>query len=144
MTVRRYVRDSRGRFSSSGNGTISRGRPERPATTGGSMTRALRRGQRALYRAEQDRMQMLGGNVAGMRIIQRDIRKGAAARSTAAPSGTQRGNGRVSDALRGTLRQLAQSDARFYRGVSQIAGQGSTGPKRVGGSSRKPRRLKGG
>lgn len=57
------------------------------------------------------------------------------------------GTGKVKDALQGSLRGLAQSDARFYRELGQIT-QGTTaklpggkGSKRVKGSSR--RRLPG-
>lgn len=102
------------------------------------MTRALRRGQRDLYRAEQQRVQSLGGNVAGMRLIRRDIKKGAA--KPAAPSSKPQGTGRVSDALRGTLQQLAQSDARYFREASQILNQPTGKPKLP--SSRKPRQRK--
>ena len=93
-----------------------------------------------LYRAEQDRMHMLGGNVAGMRIIQRNIRSGAALRATGSTSGGGR-TASVSGALRGTLRQLAQSDARYYRDMGAALG-GSKPQGKLGGS--KPRRrLKG-
>lgn len=144
MAVRRYVRDRRGRFAGSGaSGTVAnRNKPAAPARSGGSMTKALRRGQRALYRAEQDRIQALGGNVAGMRIIQRDIRRGAAARSSAAPASTG-GTGRVSDAMRSTLRGLAQSDARYYRELGNILGSSGGGQKRVTGSRKPRRRLPG-
>jgi hypothetical protein len=144
MAVRRYARDRRGRFASGGGGgTIAnRSKPAPPARSGGSMTKALRRGQRALYRAEQDRIQVLGGNVAGMRIIQRDIRRGAAARSSAAPASTG-GTGRVSDAMRSTLRGLAQSDARYYRELGNILGSTGGGQKRVTGSRKPRRRLPG-
>ena len=78
MAVRNQTRDSRGRFAGRGTGgIISRPKPPKPQPKGGSMTRALRRGQRDLYKAEQMRVQSLGGNVAGMRIIRRNIKKGA-------------------------------------------------------------------
>lgn len=142
MAVRRYARDRHGRFASGGgNGTIAnRSKSAAPAKPGGSMTKALRRGQRKLYRAEQDRMHMLGGNVAGMRIIQRNVRKGAAPKATGGTSGGSRA-GSVSGALRGTMRQLAQSDARYYRNMGAALG-GSKTQGTLGGS--KPRRrLKG-
>jgi len=144
MAVRNQARDSRGRFASRGTGgVISRPKQPKPQPKGGSMTRALRRGQRDLYKAEQMRVQSLGGNVAGMRIIRRDIKKGASAKA-AAPSTTRQGSGKVSDALRGTLRQLAQSDARYFRELNNIVGQPASAARRVAGA-RKPsqKRLKG-
>ena len=139
MAVRNIARDSKGRFSGSGGGgVVSRPKKPKPAPKGGSMTRALRRGQRDLYKAEQQRVQSLGGNVAGMRLIRRDIKKGAAKRT--ATSGEAKGTERVSDALRGTLRQLAQSDARYFREVNQMLNQPASKPKLAG--SRKPRQRK--
>ena len=139
MAVRNIVRDSKGRFAGSGSGgVLSRPKRPKPAPKGGSMTRALRRGQRDLYKAEQQRVQSLGGNVAGMRLIRRDIKKGAAKRTAA--SGGSKGTGRVSDALRGTLQQLAQSDARYFREANQILNQPASKPKLTG--SRKPRQRK--
>lgn len=141
MAVRRYVRDRLGRFSSTGGGTIGRSRPPAPAPSGGSLTRKLRAGQRKLYRAEQDRMQALGGTVAGMRIIRRNVKQGAA--RPAASTG-QRSTGRVTDALRGTMRQLAQSDARYFRQAGNILGGDRRSQGTLGGSTRKPqRKLKG-
>ncbi len=104
------------------------------------MTKALRKGQRRLYRAEQDRMQMLGGNVAGMRIIQRDMKRRASA-TTATGSSSASRTGSVSGALRGTMRQLAQSDARYYRNMGAALG-GSRNQAALG-SSKPRRRLKG-
>ena len=72
----------------------------------------------------------MGGNIAGMRIIQRNIKQGAATRSAAIQPGG--GAGSLSGSMRGTLRQLAQSDARYYRELSNIVG-----------STRKPRRIRG-
>jgi hypothetical protein len=144
MAVRNQVRDSRGRFAGGGTGgVISRPKPSKPQPKGGSMTRALRRGQRDLYKAEQMRVQSLGGNVAGMRIIRRNIKKGAN-QKTAASSKQSQGSGKVSDALRGTLRQLAQSDARYFRELNNIVGQPASAARRVAGA-RKPsqKRLKG-
>jgi hypothetical protein len=144
MAVRNQVRDSRGRFAGGGTGgVISRPKPPKPQPKGGSMTRALRRGQRDLYKAEQMRVQSLGGNVAGMRIIRRNIKKGAN-QKTAASSKQSQGSGKVSDALRGTLRQLAQSDARYFRELNNIVGQPASAARRVAGT-RKPsqKRLKG-
>lgn len=144
MAVRRYIRDRQGRFASGRGSTVSGAKPERPASTGGSMTRMLRKGQRALYRGEQDRIHAIGGNVAGMRIIQRDIKRGAAARTTTPSPAGRRSSGRISDAMRDTLRQLAQSDARYYRDLGAILGSGNKPQGRVTGSKpRKPRRLKG-
>jgi hypothetical protein len=144
VRVRNYVRDSRGRFS--GNGVLSRPKQPRPPAKGGSITRALRAGQRELYKGEQQKVRNLGGNVAGMRIIRRDIKAGAAARMATPAAKPAAGSkpGKVSDALRGTLRNLAQADARYYREMGQILGQGSGGKKAVKGSSKpKPKRLKG-
>jgi len=145
--VRQYVRDKRGRFASKGGGVMSRPKQPRPAPKGGSITRALRRGQTAMYKAEQMRAQTLmresgGGSVAGLRLIRGAIKRGAAARSaTAAPSsGPQRGN--VTRALRGTMRQLAQSDARYFRGVEQMT-RSTSSQGRLSGSRSKPKRLKG-
>ena len=139
MAVRNFVRDSKGRFSGGGGGGVmSRSKRPKPAPQGGSMTRALRRGQRDLYKAEQQRVQSMGGNVAGMRLIRRDIKKGAA--NQTATSGQAKGTGRVSDALRGTLQQLAQSDARYFREANQILNQSTSKPKLAG--SRKPRQRK--
>jgi hypothetical protein len=104
------------------------------------MTKALRRGQRKLYRAEQDRMQMLGGNVAGMRIIQRDIkRRTSVTNATGSTSDSRIGS--VSGALRGTMRQLAQSDARYYRNMGAALGRSRN--QGALGSSKPRRRLKG-
>jgi len=127
MGVRRYARDAKGRFSGGGTVRGTRSAPAKP--TGGSMTRALRRGQRALYRTEQDRIHALGGNVAGMRIIRRDIKKGAAAMRPTASSATAQ-SGSISGALRGTLRQLAQSDARYFKGVQEQLGGSKPSPRR--------------
>jgi hypothetical protein len=139
MAVRNFIRDSKGRFAGSGGGSVvSRPKDPKPAPKGGSMTRALRQGQRDLYKAEQQRVQLLGGNVAGMRLIRRDIKKGAAKQT--ANSGGVKSTGRVSDALRGTLQQLAQSDARYFREASQILNQPASKPKLA--SSRKPRQRK--
>lgn len=141
MGVRRYTRDRRGRFSSSGAGTIGRVKPDAAPSSSGSLTRKLRAGQRKLYRAEQDRMQALGGTVAGMRIIRRNVRQGA---TRPAASTGQRNSGRVADALRGTMRQLAQSDARYFRQADNILSSGRGGKGTLSGSTRKPqRRLKG-
>lgn len=142
MPVRNYIRDARGRFSSRGGGTISRAKQPKPQPKGGSLTRSLRAGQTALYKAEQSRVQMLGGNVAGLRLIRQGIRRGAAARTAQAEGTGQRGTGRVSDALRSNLRQLAQSDARYYRQMSTILGSGTSG-KTLKGSGKTQRRLKG-
>lgn len=141
MAVRRYTRDRRGRFSS-GGGIIGRSKQAAPAPSGGNLTRKLRAGQRGLYRAEQDRMQALGGNVAGMRIIRRNVKQGAA-RPVAATS--RRSSGRVTDALRGTMRQLAQSDARYFREAGNILGSGRRSQSTLSAITRKSqRRLKGG
>ena len=143
MAVRNYVRDSKGRFSSRGGGTISRPKRPRPQPKGGSMTRALRRGQTELYKAEQTRAQGLmrisgGGSVAGLRLIRGGIRRGAQQRTTG--GGSSGGTGRVSDAMRATLRQLAQSDARYFREIGNITGASSSA-KQVAGT-RKPRQRK--
>lgn len=143
--VRNYIRDSNGRFS--GAGVMSRPKGPKPAPKGGELRRALRRGQRELYKLEQQGIRDLGGNVAGMRIIRRDIKAGAAARTSGASSKPAGGGkpGKVADALRGTLRGLAQSDARRYREMGQILGQTGGGKKAVKGSASKPKpkRLKG-
>ena len=142
MAVRNYVRDKNGRFTSKGGGVVSRAKQERPKPKGGSLTRSLRRGQTELYKAEQSRAQGLmrmsgGGSVAGLRLIRSGIRRKAQqpAAGTARVSG---GTGRVSDALRGTLRGLAQSDARYYRELGQALG--GTGRKSIKGSSGRSRR----
>ena len=146
MAVRNYVRDKSGRFASKGGGVVSRAKQKRPQPKGGSMTRALRRGQTELYKAEQTRAQGLmrmtgGGSVSGLRLIRGGIRRGAQQR-TAGVGQSSGGTGRVSDALRGTLRGLAQADARYYREMGQILG--STGRKSVKGSTgRKQRKLPG-
>lgn len=108
------------------------------------MTRALKAGQTALYKAEQSRMQMLGGNVAGLRLIRQGIRRGADAKRSqmSASPARQAGAESVSGALRGTLRQLAQSDARYYRELGTILNT-SSGGKAIKGSSKPRRRLKG-
>lgn len=144
MVVRNFVRDARGRFSSRGgsSGTISRPKQPKPQAKGGSLTRSLRAGQTALYKAEQSRMQMLGGNVAGLRLIRQGIRRGAAARTAQPSVSGQRGIGRVTDALRSNLRQLAQSDARYYRQMGTILNNGASG-KTLKASSKTRRRLKG-
>jgi ribosomal protein L14E/L6E/L27E len=144
MAVRNQVRDSRGRFAGGGGGgVISRPKPPRPQPKGGSMTRALRRGQRDLYKAEQMRVQSMGGDVAGMRIIRRNIKKGANAKTTAS-SKQGKGSGKVSDALRGTLRQLAQSDARYFRELNNIVNQPANSARRVTGTRKSSqKRLKG-
>lgn len=151
MAVRRFIRDARGRFASRGSVVGGRAKPAPAKKPAGSMTRMLRKGQRDLYRAEQDRMQTLmrvsgGGSVAGMRIIRRNIKAGAASRSNATTSITGATKpGSVSQSLRGTLRQLAQSDARYYRELGNTVGATrSSASKRVSGSSSRPRRkLKG-
>lgn len=146
MAVRNFARDSRGRFASRGGGVVSRPKQPRPAPKGGSMTRALRKGQTELYKAEQTRAQGLmkisgGGSVAGLRLIRGGIRRGAQQRTTGSnPSG---GSGRVSDAMRGTLRQLAQSDARYYRELSNIIGSTNSKKKISGTQKPRQRRLKG-
>lgn len=147
MAVRNIARDKRGRFAPKGGGVISRPKRPRPQPTGGSMTRALRRGQTQLYKAEQTRAQGLmrmsgGGSVAGLRLIRGGIRRGAqqrAAGSASRPGAT----GRVSDALRGTLQQLAQSDARYFRELGNITGTSSTGKRMTGGAKPRQRKLKG-
>ena len=144
MAVRNFVRDARGRFSSRGGGTVSRAKKPKPQPKGGSLTRALKAGQTALYKAEQSRMQMLGGNVAGLRLIRQGIRRGAdvkRAQMNTSPK-PQGATGSVSGALRGTLRQLAQSDARYYRELGTILNT-SSGGKAIKGSSKPRRRLKG-
>ncbi len=149
MAVRNIARDSRGRFAPKGGGVVSRAKQPRPQPTGGSMTRMLRRGQRDLYKAEQERAQGLmqisgGGSVAGMRLIRGSIRRGAQQRIAASakqPSAT----GKVSDAIRGTLRQLAQSDARYFRELGNIVGTAGTAKPKLRGSQKpKQRKLKGG
>jgi hypothetical protein len=146
MAVRNYIRDAKGRFSSRGGGTISGPKRQRPQPKGGSMTRALRRGQTELYKAEQTRAQGLmrlsgGGSVAGLRLIRGGIRRGANQRAASAAPATSSKPRRVSDALRDTLRELAQSDARYIREIQQITGTTRKKPA-VRGSS-KQKRLKG-
>ena len=63
--------------------------------------------------------------------------KASVARKPAGPA--KPSTGRVSDALRANLRQLAQSDARMMRGMAQIARDAT--PKIAGGKS--SRRLRG-
>jgi hypothetical protein len=144
MAVRNYVRDKQGRFSSKGGGVVSRAKQERPQPKGGSMTRALRRGQTELYKAEQVRAQGLmkisgGGSVAGLRLIRGGIRRGVQQGASTAVGSTGR-TGRVSDALRGTLQNLAQSDARYFRGVAQMTGGSTGGKKAIKGTPKRSRR----
>jgi hypothetical protein len=146
MGVRNFVRDSKGRFaggSGGSGGVIRRSRPPAPAPKGGSMTRALKRGQRALYKAEQQRVYSLGGNVAGMRIIRRNVKRGAAATRPTSTAGAGTTNRRVSDALRGTLRELAKSDARYFREVNQAIGQSAPKARVNPSRTTRQRRLKG-
>ena len=142
MAVRNYVRDKNGRFTSKGGGVVSRAKQERPKPKGGSLTRSLRRSQTELYKAEQSRAQGLmqmagGGSVAGLRLIRGGIRRRAQQPAAGGPR-VAGGASRVSDALRGTLRGLAQSDARYYRELGQALGD--TGRKSIKGSSGRSRR----
>ena len=85
----------------------------------------MRKGQRKLYGAEQDRVQSLGGNVAGKRIILRDIKQDAANKVANAGSGSS-SNVNISDTLRKTGRSLAQSDRRYFRAAEdtkKLAGE---------------------
>jgi hypothetical protein len=136
MAVRRYIRDRKGRFSATGGTVASRNKPKAPSKPGGAITKKLRKGQRALYKSEQDRLHALGGDVAGMRIIQRNVRQGAAARPTSSASGANR-SGSASGALQGALRQLAQSDARYFRGAQQALGGNRQSSKIKGTSSKR-------
>jgi hypothetical protein len=147
--VRQYVRDKRGRFASKGGGVLSRPKQPRPAPKGGSITRSLKRGQTALYKAEQMRAQTLmresgGGSVAGLRLIRGAIKRGAASRtpSTAPRSGGGQQRGSVTRAMRGTMRQLAQSDARYFRGVEQLT-RSSKQQGQIGGKRSSRKRLSG-
>ena len=146
MAVRNYIRDANGRFSSRGSGTVKGAKRQRPQPKGGEMTRTLRRGQTAMYKAEQSRAQMMmqvtgGGSVSGLRLIRGGIRRGANQRAASPAPDTSSKPGRVSDALRDTLRSLAQADAQYIREIQELTGTTRKKPA-VRGSS-KQKRLKG-
>ena len=135
---RRYIRDSRGRFSGGGGGGVVSG-PRRPRREKprGQMTRALRANVEALKQSDRKMSLAMDGKAAGPILS-----KGRRA-PTVKPTSNQgqvRSSGRVSDALRANLRSLAQSDARFYRAMAtelkpkQLKG-GKAKPKRLGGAS---------
>ena len=109
------------------------------------MTRALRRGQTQLYKGEQNRAQMMmqvtgGGSVAGLRLIRRSIRGGAAARTAGPRPATVKPQGRVSDALRSTLQSLAKADAAYYREMGAILGETKKTPNTMKGAKKPSRK----
>lgn len=99
----------------------------------GPIATALRGTLRDLARLDAARIREVE-SITGMKVGRRS---GSTATPKALP-GTGGRSGKVSDALRGTLRQLAQSDARMIREMQQIMREPVRGQLR--GSS-KPRQL---
>ena len=90
---------------------------------GGEMSKVLRGSVRTLHQQEQNRLYRMGGNGAGQRLISRNLRKGGEKRAADAQAnwekaGRPKSDTKISDVLRGTLRQLAQSDARRLRAIN--------------------------
>ena len=135
---RRYIRDARGRFSGGGGGGVISG-PKRPKRQKplGQMTRTLKASTEALKQSDRRMSLGLTGRAAGP-ILSRGRRASTTAPARAAQASG--GTGKVSDALRNTLRGLAQSDARFYRGLAKEL---QPTPKQMKGRQPKPKRLKG-
>jgi hypothetical protein len=135
---RRYIRDARGRFSGGGGGGVVSGarRPRRQKPLG-QMTRTLKASTEALKQSDRRMSLAITGSAAGP-ILSRGRRASATAPARAAQASG--GTGKVSDALRNTLRGLAQSDARFYRGLAKEL---QPTPKRLKGGKAKPKRLPG-
>lgn len=93
------------------------------------MTRTLKASAEALKQSDRRMSLELTGSAAGP-ILSRGRR--------AASGGAQMaGGGSLRNAMGGTLRQLAQSDARLYRGLSA-----EMKPKQLKGAAKRPRRLK--
>ena len=112
-----------------GPGSTAGARPpasQRP----GSMTHTLRGMLRELAQSDARLIRDIEA-ATGLPIAPPKGRRGGTAKLPG--SGTS-GTGKVSDALRGSLRQLAQSDARLYRDMAQIIGE--TAPKLPGSSSK--------
>ena len=131
---RRYIRDARGRFSGGGGGGVVSG-PRRPRREKprGQMTRALRGNIESLKQSDRKMALATFGRAAGP-ILSKGRRAPASAPARAAQAAK---GGKVSDALRSGLRDLAQSDARFYRAMAS-----ELKPKALRGQP-KQRRLKG-
>ena len=110
----------------------------------GPMATALRSTLRDLARLDAARIREIE-SITGMKVGRRN---GSTPTAKALP-GTGSRSGKVSDALRGSLRQLAQSDARTVREMQdimrepprgQLRGTNRSGQRRIGGGKK---RLKG-
>ena len=101
-----------------------------------------------MHQQEQNRLYRAGGNVAGSRLIRAGLRKGAEKLKAQAKSRNIKAdpNTKLSDVLRGTLRNLAQSDARRLRAIDAALKESrSVSDGSMIGSTKIPktRRLKG-
>ena len=129
-------------------GTISTGQgPKYKEQKGGEMTKKLRKGMRQLHSKEQDRIYSLGGDVVGSRVTRTNLRKAGDKIKAQAKSSNFKAdpNTKLSDVLRGNLRKLAQSDARYYRSMDKILKESRPNDGTMIGSTKIPktRRLKG-
>ena len=130
-------------------GTIPTGQgPKYKEQKGGEMSKILRGSVRTMHQQEQNRLYRAGGNVAGSRLIRAGLRKGAEKLKAQAKSRNIKAdpNTKLSDVLRGTLRNLAQSDARRLRAIDAALKESrSVSDGSMIGSTKIPktRRLKG-
>lgn len=134
--ARTYHRDSSGRFASGGGGGGSTGGPAKVGRSGprGGKT-GTRTEQRRAAKQQAARTQQFSSKAPASAAKTAWKSAAGAARATRgggalATRGPVRVNAtpapskppKIADALRGTLRTLAQSDARFYRELEQIVG----------------------
>lgn len=150
--ARSYKRDSRGRFAGGGGGGDSRG-PVKVGRSGprggkvGTRTEQRRNAAAQSARSAQFRGKTQANNArdaykSAASAARAGGRKGGALTTTnkgavkvnATPAAAGR-KPRIADTLRATLRELAQSDARFYREIEQITGK----PLRVQRSTPAPK-----
>ena len=127
-------------------GTIKTGqKPKFKEQKGGELSKALRGQVRRLHQVEQDRLYRMGGDVAGSRLIRTNLRKGTDKLKAQSKNIKTDPNTKVSDVLRGSLRNLARSEARILRETDKALKEFRAANRTdiVKNSGRKQRRLKG-
>lgn len=139
--ARTYHRDSNGRFASGGGGAPSR--PARKAAPTRAGNRINRDNAGRITGVGKDGATMRGGRLrtaSGKRRATQTAElqrmggvarkpRGVAKTTVMNPQGKAPGQGSIAQTLRGTLRALAQQDAKFYREIESITGMPLRAPK---------------